>query len=126
MSNFTRCMLAILVAIAGFGNHQQAVAKDAADIIFVNANVAIKNHMEEENIPGTIKVFGCPAEEKMTGKNYMAQAGAFDGLDACLHNHPLPVNSVWNFHSTSMVDMVIEWQGKSAHAAATPDWAMTK
>mgnify|MGYP001545778017 FL=1 len=86
----------------------------------VGAAIAIKNHMEEENIPGTIKVFGCPAEEKMIGKNYMAQAGAFDGLDACLHNHPLSVNSVWNFHSTSMVDMIIEWQGTSAHAAAMP------
>ena len=48
MSNFTRCMLAILVAIAGFGNHQQAVAKDAADIIFVNANVITMN----EDQPG--------------------------------------------------------------------------
>ena len=41
-------MLAILVAIAGFGNHQQAVAKDAADIIFVNANVITMN----EDQPG--------------------------------------------------------------------------
>ena len=86
----------------------------------VGAAIAVKNHMEKENIPGTIKVLGCPAEEKMTGKNYMAQAGAFKGLDVALHNHPLSVNSVWNFHSTAMADMIIEWRGVSAHAAAAP------
>jgi aminobenzoyl-glutamate utilization protein B len=86
----------------------------------VGAALAVKNHMESENIPGTLKVFGCPAEEKMTGKNYMAQAGAFEGLDVALHNHPAPVNSVWNFHSTAMVDMIIEWKGIAAHAGAVP------
>jgi aminobenzoyl-glutamate utilization protein B len=86
----------------------------------VGAAIAVKNHMEKENIPGNIKVLGCPAEEKMTGKNYMAQAGAFKGLDVALHNHPLSVNSVWNFHSTAMADMIIEWRGVSAHAAAVP------
>ena len=44
--------------------------------------------MEKQKIAGTIKVFGCPAEEKLNGKNYMASAGAFAGLDVCLHNHP--------------------------------------
>ena len=86
----------------------------------IGAAIALKAHMEKENIPGTIKVFGCPAEEKCTGKNYMAQAGAFQGLDACLHNHPLPVNSVWNFHSTALIDLMVEWNGTAAHAAATP------
>jgi aminobenzoyl-glutamate utilization protein B len=45
----------------------------------VGAAIALKNHMEKENITGTLKVFGCPAEEKLNGKNYMAAAGAFDG-----------------------------------------------
>jgi aminobenzoyl-glutamate utilization protein B len=29
---------------------------------------------QKEKIPGTVKVFGCPAEEKLNGKNYMASA----------------------------------------------------
>jgi aminobenzoyl-glutamate utilization protein B len=84
------------------------------------AAIALKSHMEKEKLPGTLKVFGCPAEEKMTGKNYMASAGAFEGLDVALHNHPAPMNTVWNFHSTAMVDLIVEWNGISAHAAATP------
>lgn len=86
----------------------------------IGAAVALKTHMEKEKIPGTLRVFGCPAEEKITGKNYMAQAGAFEGLDACLHNHPGPLNTVWNFHSTAMVDLIVEWKGITAHAGATP------
>jgi len=29
-------------------------------------------------------------------QNYMAPAGAFDGLDVCLHHHPRPLNAAWN------------------------------
>jgi aminobenzoyl-glutamate utilization protein B len=86
----------------------------------VGAAIALKNHMEKENITGTLKVFGCPAEEKLNGKNYMAAAGAFDGLDACIHNHPMPQNTVWNFHSTAAIDLWFEWHGRTAHAGAMP------
>ncbi len=86
----------------------------------IGAAIALKNHMEKEKISGTIKVFGCPAEEMLNGKNYMAADGAFAGLDVCLHNHPGPVNTVWNFHSTASMDLWIEWHGIAAHAGATP------
>jgi aminobenzoyl-glutamate utilization protein B len=76
--------------------------------------------MEKKKITGTIKVFGCPAEEMLNGKNYMASAGAFDGLDVCLHNHPCPENTVWNFHSVASMDLWVEWHGTAAHAGATP------
>ena len=68
--------------------------------------------------PQILKVFGCPAEELLNGKNYMAAAGAFEGLDVCLHNHPMSANTVWNFHSTAAIDLWIEWQGVTSHAGA--------
>lgn len=86
----------------------------------IGAAIALKKIMEQESISGTIKVFGCPAEEKLNGKNYMASAGAFDGLDVCLHNHPAMLNTVWNFHSTASIDLWIEWFGTTAHAAVAP------
>ncbi len=86
----------------------------------IGAAIALKNHMEKEDIAGTIKVFGCPAEEMLNGKNYMASAGVFDGLDVCLHNHPCPENTIWNFHSAASMDLWIEWHGTAAHAGATP------
>ena len=86
----------------------------------VGAAIALKNHMEKEKIAGTLRVFGCPAEEMLNGKNYMASDGAFDGLDVCMHNHPMSENTVWNFHSTASIDLLIEWHGLAAHAGAFP------
>jgi aminobenzoyl-glutamate utilization protein B len=86
----------------------------------IGAAIALKNHMEKENIAGTLRVVGCPAEELLNGKNYMAAAGAFDGLDVCLHNHPAPANTVWNFHSAAAIDLWVEWHGTTAHAGASP------
>jgi len=86
----------------------------------IGAAIALKNHMEKEKIAGTLKVFGCPAEEFLNGKNYMAAAGAFDVLDVCMHNHPMMENAVWNFHSTAAMDLWIEWHGVAAHAGAAP------
>jgi aminobenzoyl-glutamate utilization protein B len=86
----------------------------------IGAAIALKNYMEKEKIAGTLKVFGCPAEEMLNGKNYMAAAGAFDGLDVCMHNHPMMENTVWNFHSTAAIDLWIEWRGTTAHAGQSP------
>jgi aminobenzoyl-glutamate utilization protein B len=86
----------------------------------IGAAIALKNHMEKEKIAGTLRVFGCPAEELLNGKNYMANAGAFDGLDACMHNHPMMETTVWNFHSAAAIDLWVEWHGVTAHAGAFP------
>jgi len=86
----------------------------------IGAAIALKNHMMKENIPGTIKVYGCPAEEALNGKNYMAATGLFNELDVCLHNHPAMVNTAINFHSAASIDLIFEWHGVTAHAGAAP------
>ena len=86
----------------------------------IGAAIALKNHMEKEEIAGTLRVFGCPAEELLNGKNYMANDGAFESLDACIHNHPMMETSVWNFHSAAAIDLWVEWHGVTAHAGAFP------
>lgn len=86
----------------------------------IGSAIALRKYMEKENISGTLRVVGCPAEEYLTGKNYMAQAGAFKGIDLCIHNHPGPINSVWNFHSTASMDLWVEFHGTTAHAGAMP------
>ena len=44
--------------------------------------------LEKNEIEGTIKVFGTPAEEICVGKPFMAKAGLFDDLDYVLDWHP--------------------------------------
>ncbi|MDH5406183.1 MAG: M20/M25/M40 family metallo-hydrolase, partial [Candidatus Aminicenantes bacterium] len=54
----------------------------------VGAALAVKEALAAQNISGTIKLFGCPAEETLIGKVYMVKYGIFDGLSAALTWHP--------------------------------------
>lgn len=44
----------------------------------VGAAVDLKDRMEAEGLKGTIRVYGCPAEETVVGKIRMNEKGAFD------------------------------------------------
>lgn len=86
----------------------------------VGAAVAAKDVLEARHLPGTIKLFGCPAEETVIGKVYMAKAGVFDGLDVCLDWHPGDRTGV-NFERTrAMNNFTVEFFGKTAHGAGDP------
>jgi len=52
------------------------------------AAAAIKAWMESTGQKGTLRFYGCPAEEGGSGKVYMVRAGLFDDCDAVLHWHP--------------------------------------
>lgn len=69
---------------------------------------------------GTVKLFGCPAEEGGGAKNYMVRDGVFDGLDAAFIWHPGTKNCT-NLN-TGCATMTIDFtfKGKSAHAGAAP------
>ena len=51
----------------------------------VAAGIEIKKLMQEGKIKGTVKVYGCPAEEGGSGKVYMVRAGLFNDLDVAIH-----------------------------------------
>lgn len=84
------------------------------------AAVAANEVRERHALPGTIKLFGCPAEETVIGKVYMAKAGVFDGLDACLDWHPGQWTGVDLSSTLAMNNFRVEFRGRSAHGAADP------
>lgn len=86
----------------------------------IGAAIALKHVLAEQNIPGTIRLYGCAAEETEGAKIYMARAGLFKDLDVALHWHPGPLARVTNFRSTAVDQMKIEFFGKSSHAAGGP------
>lgn len=69
---------------------------------------------------GRIVVLGTPAEETLGGKINLLRAGAFSGIGAVLLAHPSHQTRV---HSSSLalVNSIVEFQGRSAHASATPE-----
>ncbi len=86
----------------------------------VGGAIALKEIMKANNLNGTIKLFGCPAEETVVGKVYMAKAGIFDGLDAVIDWHPGTSNAVKNQTGRAMNNFEVEFFGQAAHASADP------
>ncbi len=87
----------------------------------VEAVVALKEKMEEEGLAGTIRYYGCPAEEVLSGKTHMAKSGVFDDLDSALTWHPMTRNAPMDVSMQSMVSIKFHFKGKPAHAAASPE-----
>jgi aminobenzoyl-glutamate utilization protein B len=84
------------------------------------AAVALKEAMAATSTAGTVRYFGCPAEETSFGKMWMVCAGVFDGVDIALTWHPGWLNSI--AFTSSLADWVYKFNfyGKTAHAAANP------
>lgn len=71
------------------------------------------------DLPGRVRLLGTPAEEKGGGKELMARAGAFDGVDAALMIHPSGINLV-TMPCLCYADVRVVYHGRSAHASAMP------
>ncbi|WP_424236734.1 M20 family metallopeptidase [Bhargavaea ginsengi] len=84
------------------------------------AACAAKAYLEENNLPGTVKFFGCPGEEGGSGKTFMVREGVFDGLDLALSWHPSPANAIMSLSSLANYQVFFRFKGTSSHAAASP------
>ncbi len=86
----------------------------------VAAAVAIKRMMAEHGTPGTVRLYGTPAEETVVGKVYMARDGLFDDLDAAIVWHPGQRTAVSNNRARALNNFEVTFRGQAAHGAADP------
>jgi amidohydrolase len=84
----------------------------------LGAGLAMKTVLPE--LAGTVQVIGTPAEEGGGGKVIMVEAGVFDGVDAAMMVHPSNQN-ITRRESLTSHRVSVEFFGKAAHAAASPD-----
>ncbi|HOU14677.1 MAG TPA: amidohydrolase [Anaerolineae bacterium] len=106
-------------AVEGGAGHGCGHCSYAATAL--GAALAVKAAMDANGLPGTIKCFGCPAEETLIGKVFMVRDGVFDGLDACLGHHPGSANTVFMGHGNAMNSAKFEFFGRASHAAGSPE-----
>ncbi len=83
--------------------------------------LGLQQEMKDEGLPGTLVFYGCPAEEIMTGKIFMARDGHFDNLDVALTWHPAFVNFVVEQSFLAMNSVKFNFYGRTSHAAAAPE-----
>ncbi|MFQ8776742.1 MAG: M20/M25/M40 family metallo-hydrolase [Roseburia sp.] len=69
----------------GCGHHLLGTAS-------VAAVDALKSYMEEKDLKGTIRYYGCPAEENAGGKAYLVRDGYFNDCDIAITRHPSTTN----------------------------------
>lgn len=84
------------------------------------AAIALKQMMTDSQTPGTIRVYGCAAEETEGAKVYMARDGLFDDLDAALAWHPGPMNATGLLRTAAVNMLNIRFTGRTAHAGVDP------
>ena len=84
------------------------------------AAVAVKEYLEKNSLSGTVRYYGCPAEENAGGKAFMVRDGAFDGCDIALTWHPGAMNRVRITGSLANFRAFFTFHGTSAHAAGSP------
>ena len=82
--------------------------------------VAAAEALEAKGLTGRVVLWGCPAEEILAGKVYMARDGAFRRHDAILAWHPGGKTGVEAKGGSSMDSVLVEFFGKTAHGAAAP------
>ncbi|SNR22947.1 M20 family metallopeptidase [Blastococcus mobilis] len=73
-----------------------------------------------DRLGGSVLLLGTPAEENGSGKELMARAGAFDGIDAVLMLHPFAGDDVADFTALGCRVVEVTYRGVPAHASATP------
>lgn len=86
----------------------------------LGAVLAVKQMIDERQLSGTIRYYGCPAEEGGSGKTYMVRAGLFDDVDIALTWHPGTSNSIMCGQSLANYQVYYKFKGKSSHAAISP------
>jgi aminobenzoyl-glutamate utilization protein B len=86
-----------------------------------SAAIAIAEQIQNGKLQGTVRFYGCPAEEGGSGKTFLVRAGLFDDCDAALHWHPASKNTAGDSSCLSRAAVKFRFIGRSAHAAGAPE-----
>jgi aminobenzoyl-glutamate utilization protein B len=84
------------------------------------AILALKACKDELGLKGTIRYYGCPAEEGGGGKAYMAREGLFSDVDVAFTWHPWDENLAYNARMLATNQLYFTFKGTSAHAGFEP------
>ena len=99
----------------GCGHHLLGTAS-------VAAVDALKTYMEENHMSGTIRYYGCPAEENAGGKAYLVRDGYFNDCDIAITWHPSTTNKTMGDDKfLANFRVFFTFHGISSHAAGAPE-----
>ncbi len=106
------------LAAGGYGH---ACGHHLFGVASASAAIALAEQVKAGKIRGTVRFYGCPAEEGGAAKVFMAREGLFNDCDAVLHWHPGSQNSAGDSTNLSRMAVKFRFLGKASHAAGAPD-----
>jgi len=83
--------------------------------------MALGEQIRAGTLKGTLRFYGCPAEEGGSAKAFMVRAGLFNDCDAVLHWHPSGKNTAGDESCLARIAAKFRFHGTSAHAAQSPE-----
>jgi aminobenzoyl-glutamate utilization protein B len=83
------------------------------------AAIAVKEAMDKYKLPGTIKVFGSPAEEIVASRPHLIRAGLFADVDAVIDNHSgSGFGTSYGRGGNALFSVIFSFRGRTAHGAS--------
>jgi aminobenzoyl-glutamate utilization protein B len=105
--------------VAGAPGHCEGHNVNAA--VVVTAALAIKSALAAHGIPGTLKVFGAPAEEQLVSRPYFVRDGHFDDVDIAFHAHIMDeLATEHGLIQLGLMSVEFTFLGMAAHSATSP------
>ena len=98
----------------------QGCGHNLLGVACLGAALGMKAELEASGKEGTVVFYGCPAEEVLTGKAFMAREGAFTDLDAAFSWHGATTNHLTTGTMTGLNSAVFHFHGITAHAGGDP------
>ena len=102
------------------GGNGHGCGHNALGVASLAAAVALKDFLAASGVPGTVRYYGCPAEEGGGGKVFLARDRLFDGIDAAITWHPGDLNQVMSASTLATIETYFQFAGVSSHAASDP------
>jgi aminobenzoyl-glutamate utilization protein B len=81
----------------------------------------IAGQIKAGKLKGTVRFYGCPAEEGGAAKAFMVRDGLFTDCDAVLHWHPGSRNQAGDSSCLARIAVKFRFHGTASHAAGSPE-----
>ncbi|KAJ5980086.1 hypothetical protein N7481_007384 [Penicillium waksmanii] len=110
-------------ALPGIGH---ACGHNLIAMMSIGAFLGVAKSLDQQQIPGRVRLVGTPAEEGLGGKIPIIEAGAYKDVDACMMVHPGPFTECPGFTgdaympTLASLKLTVRFTGKTAHAAMAP------
>ncbi|MBX7120101.1 MAG: amidohydrolase [Gemmatimonadaceae bacterium] len=112
------CRLPMIPGAPGHGE-----GHNSGQAVVITAALAVKKLMEEQHLPGTIKLWPGVAEEQLGAKAFFTAAGLFRDVDVSFFTHVYDdFSTPWGAPNeySGLVSLLYSFEGTTAHAAGAP------